>query len=69
MKTRTCPCGCGEILKPYNGVTPLVCFSTWQRVPREARARFMLPSGDKRAMARVILLEAIARRKERMGGK
>lgn len=43
MAGRRCPCGCGKALGKYNGQAMLMCYETWQKVPREVRARVMTP--------------------------
>lgn len=59
--SRPCPCGCGEILRPYNGQRRLVCSWIWQRVPHQDRAAIMLPghsAAEWRAAARRVLRRA-----------
>ena len=40
---KKCPCGCGEVLQPYNGRRMLVCRTMWNRVPQQTRSHIMLP--------------------------
>lgn len=65
---RRCACGCGTILRPYNGQRPLVCPAVWRDIPAVIRGRIMLPGStlfERRAAARFVLGEAIKIRQGR----
>lgn len=40
MSEHICPCGCGRELELYAGRRPLVCYSTWRRVPAQIRSQW-----------------------------
>jgi len=72
MKTRKCPCGCGQRLVPYNGTVPLVCYTAWQQTPKPARSVVMFSGStdsQRRAAVREILGVARKIRTERGQGQ
>lgn len=63
-----CPCGCGQMLHPYNGARPLVCFQVWRLVADEDTAavmNFCVRPTDREAAARRVLNLAAAVRESR----
>ncbi len=69
---RRCACGCGKILRPYNGQRPLVCRDVWKEIPSMVRSRIMIPGStlsERRAAARYVFEEAIKIREARQAAQ
>ncbi len=73
--SRRCACGCGRMLRPYNGRRPLVCYQTWKIVDGRERGLakiLMLPGStlaQRRAAARRVFEIALEIKRERdLGG-
>ena len=65
---RRCACGCGTILRAYNGQRRLACYAVWREIPAIVRSKIMLPGSslaERRAAARFVFEEAIKIRRAR----